>query len=131
MELLKKENWWIWFLLALFSGGSSTIVLGALLDCFNKKAWYANYKNWLIGFICLFFPFAIMVAVFNIQFLCLVAAKLEVPGKEVYLSPYIWILCIIIPIIGWIAFMVMILYLEIWILVSLYRGNGEVYIKQK
>lgn len=129
MNLLKRENWWIWLLLTIFSGGSSAIVLGALLDCFDKKAWYANYKNWLIGFLCFIFPLSIMFAVFQIQFLCMTSAKLDVPGKEIYLSPYIWLLCIIIPIIGWIMFIVMLVYLEVWILVVLYKGNGEKYEK--
>lgn len=30
MKILKRENWWIWLLLTLFSQGSSTLVLGAL-----------------------------------------------------------------------------------------------------
>lgn len=128
MKLLKKENWWIWLLLALFTGSASMIVIGALLDCFDKKAWYANYKNWLIGFLCFFLPGIIMIYVFFVQLLAEIAAKLEVPGKELYLSPYVWILCIIVPIIGWIMLAVMLLYLQIWILVSLYRGNGEKYI---
>jgi len=128
MKLLKKENWWLWLLLTLFSGGSSVIVLGALLDCYDDKAWYANYKYWLIGFICFIFPVTIMISVFQIQMLCLTAAKLDIPGKEVYLSPYIWLLCIIIPIIGWILLIVMLLYLEIWTIVSLYKGNAEKYI---
>lgn len=129
MKLLKKENWWIWLMLMLFSRGSSNIALAALLDCFNKKAWYANYKNWLIGFLCFILPGVIMIMVFYIQLLSLVAAKLDVPGKELYLSPYVWILCLIVPVIGWTMFSVMIIYLEIWILVSLYRGNGEKYIE--
>ncbi len=128
MNLLKRENWWIWLLITLTSGGSSVIVLGALLDCFDSNAWYANWKNWLLGFLCFIFPFTIMIAVFNIELLVQSAAKLEVPGKEIYLSPYIWILCLIIPIIGWIMFIVMMLYLEIWVIVSLYKGNAEKYI---
>ena len=45
MEILKKENYWIWLLLFFFSGGSSNLVLGALLDVFDKNAWYAKPKN--------------------------------------------------------------------------------------
>lgn len=128
MHLLKKENWWMWLLLGLFSSGSSTMVLAALLDCFDKDAWYANYKNWLIGFLCFILPGVIMIYVFYIESLTQVAAKLEVPGKEIYLSPYIWLLCLIMPVIGWIIFAVMFIYLHIWTLVSLYRGNAEKYI---
>ena len=128
MKLLKRKNWFIWLLLTLISGGSGTIALAVLLDCVNEDAWYMNWKNWLIGILLFLFPASIMASVFTIQMTSLVAAKLDVPGKELYLSPYIWILCIIIPVIGWIMLIVMLLYIVIWTIVSLYRGNGEKYI---
>lgn len=125
MKLLKKENWWIWLLVAIFSSGAGYISLAALLDVFDSNAWYAKWQNWLLGLILFLFPFTVMAIIFILQMTCLVAAKLEVPGKEIYLSPYIWILCFIIPIIGWVFFIVMALYLEIWILVMLKKGSGE------
>ena len=128
MNILKRENWWVWLLLTIFSGNVSTIVLAALLDCVDKKAWYANWRNWLIGFLCFIFPGYVMLVIFIIQMLCKIADKLEIPGRELYLSPYFWILCFIIPIIGWIFLIVMVIYLEIWTLVMLYRGKGEKYI---
>ena len=94
-------------------------------DVFDENAWYAKWQNWLLGLILFIFPITIMAIIFILQMTCLVAAKLEVPGKEIYLSPYIWILCLIIPIIGWVFLCVMALYLEIWILVMLSRGKGE------
>src|SRR5574344_532783 len=59
MKILKKENWWIWLLLFIFSSGTSTLVLGALLDVFDKEAWYIRWTKkipkWLIiGIIGLF-----------------------------------------------------------------------------
>lgn len=129
MKILKRENWWAWLLLLLFSQSSSTFVLAALLDCYDKKAWYANVKYWLLGLVCFIFPFFIMLSVFAIQMTAQVAAKLDVPGKELYLSPYVWLLCLIIPIIGWVMFTVMALYLQIWIIVMLYRGSGEKFIE--
>lgn len=130
MEIIKKENWWIWVLLLLFSNGTSNIVLGALLSVYDKKAWYAKPKNWIIGFLCFVFPFFIMIGVFEIQIMCQVNAKLNTPGSEIYLSPYIWLSLIIVPIIGWILLIVLILYLSIWPIVMLKRGNGEEYIKR-
>lgn len=127
MKILKKENWWIWLLLLLFSEGSSTLVLGALLDNYNKKAWYTKWYYWVIGLIFIF-PFFIMVTVLNIQILALTAAKLNVSGKELYLSPYIWLILLIIPILGWALFVVLYLYLEIDILIKLKNGEGEKYI---
>ena len=127
MELLKKENWWIWLLLLLFSSGSSVVVLSAILDSFDKKAWYAKWYYWVIGLV-LIIPFTIMIYVFYIDMTCKAAAKLEVKGKELYLSPYIWIIMVIIPFIGWLAFIVLYLYLNIAILVKLKQGKGEKYI---
>lgn len=127
MKLLKKENWWIWLLLFLFSDATSTIVLGALLNVFEKDAWYSKWKSWLIGAI-LILPIMIMVVAFNIEITSKTAAKLNVKGSELYLSPYIWIILIIIPFLGWILFVLFILYLNISILVKLYNGEGEKYI---
>jgi len=128
MSILKKENWWVWLLLLLFSEGTAALVLGALLDCFNKEAWYAKWYIWLIGLLLFIFPFAVMVTVLLIQMTSLAAAKLDVQGKEFYLSPYIWIILVIIPIIGWICLGLLFLYLNIGILVQLYNGAGEKYI---
>jgi uncharacterized membrane protein YhaH (DUF805 family) len=128
MKILKRENWWIWLILMFVSNGVSNIVLGALLDVFDKNAWYAKWQYWVIGLLCFIFPFFIMMTVFVIQILALTAAKLKVPGSELYLSPYIWILCLIIPVIGWIMIPIMLLYLQIWIIVMLFEGKGEEYI---
>lgn len=129
MKILKEDNWWIWLLLALFSSGSSTLVLGALLDVYDKNAWYANKWNWILGLVCLIFPFLIMLLVFYLQITCQAAAKLDVKGSEYYLSPYVWLLLLIVPLIGWALLMVLILYLQIWTLVALYDGNGNKYAK--
>ncbi|MEG2028771.1 MAG: hypothetical protein RR050_02700 [Bacilli bacterium] len=127
MKLLKNENWWIWLLLMMFSNGTSNISLGALLDVFDKKAWYAKKRNWIIGAICFLFPIFIMAIIFITQITCLTAAKLNVKGSEYYLSPYVWLLLMIIPIIGWALLTVMTIYLEIWIIVALYKGEGNKY----
>ncbi len=166
MKLLEKENWWIWLVLAFLSGGSSMLVLGALLDVYDKEAWYYRWTKKLpkgififvlilIGLISLFTTFAFSafavieipeltgilgiilslvsvafaafmfaLTVFQLQILVEVNAKLETPGREIYFSPYIWILGLIIPIIGWIMLVVMFMYLQIWYLVMLYRGKG-------
>lgn len=127
MSLLKRENWWIWLLLFIFSGGTSEILLGALLDVFNKDAWYTKWYIWVIGLI-LILPFAVMVFAFYIDILTKSAAKLEIDGSDYYLSPYVWIILIIIPIIGWIIFGVLYIYLNVKILIELNKGKGEKYI---
>ena len=128
MDLLKKENWWVWLILTIFTSSSSTLLLGALMGCFKKDAWYANWKNWALGFLLFIIPGIVMISVFIVQMTCEVAAKLEVPGSELYLSPYAWILCLIIPVIGWICFSVMMLYLTLWNIVMLKSGKAERYI---
>lgn len=128
MKILKRENWWVWLLLTLFSQGSSTFVLGALLDVYKKDVWYAKWHYWVIGALCLLFPVSIMLSVFTVQILCLTAAKLDVPGKEIYLSPYIWIIGLIIPVLGWACIAAGLIYLEIYILLALYKGNAEKFI---
>ena len=54
-------------MLFVFSEATSVLVLGALLDVYDKNSWYAKWKNWLIGFV-LILPFPIMIIVFNIVY---------------------------------------------------------------
>lgn len=127
MKLLKKENWWIWLLLFIFNEGTSIICLGALLDVYDKKSWYTKWYIWIIGLI-LIIPITVMIITFNIQILSRSAQKLDVKGSDYYLSPYIWIILLIIPIVGWIILIVLIFYLYIAVIVKLYKGCGEKYI---
>ena len=127
MGLLKKENWWVWLLLFLFSNGASAIVLGAMLNLFNKNAWYTKWYIWVVGLLLLL-PFPIMVCILMIDIITKTAGMLDVKGKEYYLSPYIWIILLIIPFIGWLGFAALFLYINIAILVNLYKGKGEKYI---
>lgn len=129
MELLERKNWWIWLIILLVGNEAMPIVLAAILGLYNKDAWYAKWQNWVIGAVCCFFPVIIMIAIFGIQSLCMVAKKLEVPGEEIYASPYTWLLCLIVPILGWSLLVIMTLYLNIWCVIALYNGKGEQYIK--
>ena len=72
------------------------------------------------------FPFFIMAIVFEIQMTINAARKLCVTGESIYTSPYIWLILFIIPVFGWILFIVMYLYLNIWIVIKLYEGKGEI-----
>ena len=125
MGLLKRENWWVWLLICLFSNGIGMTILASLLKIYKTDAWYSKWQNWVLGAVCFIFPFFIMVIIFFIQSTCMVASKLKVPGSEIYLSPYIWILCLIVPILGWIFFSVMMFYLFIMTIIMIYRGNLE------
>ena len=128
MTLLKKENWFIWVILLFITQGISNVVLGVLLEVFDKDAWYAKWQYWVIGFVFLLAPFFVMLLIFSIQITCQTAKKLGVSGSSLYLSPYVWILLIIIPVFGWILLLVMMIYLEIMIFVNLKNGSGEKYI---
>ncbi len=128
--LLKKDKWWVWLISTLFGGFVAYFLLGFLLDVYNKDAWYAKWQNWVLSLILFVFPFFIMFVVFDLVVTSKICAKLEVPGTEIYLSPYIWLFLLIVPIIGWILLMVLIVYLKIWIVVMLYRGYGEKYEKE-
>ena len=128
MDLLKKENWWIWLLLLLVLGNAYVFLLAALLNVYDKNKWYANIWYWIFGVLLLFIPAMIMIIVFGIQILAITASKLNVEGKEIYMSPYVWIILAIVPIFGWISFGVLAFYLQIMILINLKNGYGEKYI---
>lgn len=126
MNLLDKKHWWFWIILFIITSGASNVLLCGLLKLYDENAWYAKPKNWLLGLLCLIFPFFVMLSVFMIQSLIMAAAKLELKGKEIYLSPYIWILGLIVPIIGWLFLTILLIYLEIGVIIMLHRGNGEI-----
>ena len=128
MKIIKKENWWVWLLLLLFSYGTSNIVLGALLDVYDKNAWYTKRIYWFSAAICFIFPVILMFIIFLIQISVKVAHSLNVDGDKIYDNVYAWILCLIIPIVGWIMLIVMYLYINVFSAVAIYNGNGEKYL---
>lgn len=128
MNLLKKENWLACLLLNIISQGLFTFVLAYLMKVYEKDAWYKKWQYWVFGTLCFLFPVFIMLLVFQTQIMVKVASKLEVTGKEIYDNPYTWVICLIVPVIGWILLFVMIIYLEIFTVVALFKGNGEKYL---
>lgn len=95
------------------------------LKIYDKNAWYNKWQYWTFGTICLIFPVFILGLVFYIQILTKVAKKLEVPGSEIYSLPYSWILCIVIPVVGWILLIVMYIYLITWTILKTNGGKYE------
>ncbi len=128
MDLLKKENWWLWLLIEIFGQGIGIFILAALLKVYKKNAWYSKWYYWLIGVLCCFFPAVIMILVLSIQLTVECAKKLDVAGSEVYALPYVWIVGLIVPILGWIFLAVMNIYLTIFIIVAIYKGKAERFI---
>lgn len=128
MSLLKKENWIVCFILNLLTQGAFSFVLAYMLKVYDKNAWYAKWYYWVFGTLCLIFPALIMFTVFEVQIQVEVSKKLEVPGKELYTSPYTWIICLIVPVVGWILMLVMLIYIMIWPAIMIKRGLGEKYV---
>ncbi len=129
MGLLKRENWFVNLILMLLTQGFYTFALARMLNLYKKDAWYRDYRYWVIAILFFFFPIFLLLIVFLVQMLCTVASKLNVPGKEIYGYPYAWILCLIVPIVGWTLLIVMWIYLLVWTTVMLARGEGELYLK--
>lgn len=129
MVFLKKENWFLSLIMMILTEGLFSMILGYFLKIYDKNAWYAKWQYWVISALFLVFPIFIVFAVFTIQITCQVAEKLKVPGDKIYNSPYSWILCLIVPIIGWVLLIVMLLYVYVWPIVMIYRGEGEKYAK--
>lgn len=130
MDLLKKENWWLWLLIEIFGQGIGIFILAALLKVYKKDAWYSKWYYWLIGALCCFFPAVIMILVLSIQLTVECAKKLDVAGREVYASPYVWIVGLIVPILGWVFLAVINIYLTIFIIAAIYQGKAERFLEK-
>lgn len=128
MSLLKKDNWLVCLFLMIFSQGLFAFVLAYFMKLYDKNAWYTKWQYWVFGALCCFFPIFIMFIVFNIQINVKLAESLGVKGKEIYTSPYAWILCLIVPVVGWSLLFVMMIYIEVFTIIELYKGSGEKYI---
>lgn len=129
MTLLKKNNWWICLILEILTFGLFTFVLAHYLDVYDEDAWYQDWRYWFFAGICFVFPIVIVALVFMIQIACDVAKKLNVPGSDIYATPYSWIICIIVPVIGWVLLIVMYIYIMIWTIVMIKRGYSENFIE--
>jgi hypothetical protein len=66
-----------------------------------------------------------MYFVFQIEMQIKICEKLNVKGKEIYALPYPWILCLIVPILGWSTFIVMLLHITYYPAVMIQKGEGE------
>lgn len=130
MNLLRKRNWFICLLLNILTLGAFNLVLANFLNLYSKDAWYKKWQYWFFGGICLIFPIFILLLVFIVQMICSVADALNVPGSDLYNSPYTWIICIIVPVIGWILLLVMLIYIMVFSIVMIYQGEGEKYLSE-
>ncbi len=121
MDFLKRENWWLVLFLNIITCGLFYIVLAKFMNLYDDDAWYMNKWYWIFGTLCLVIPVFIMLTVFGIQMNAKVANELDVSGSNIYNIPYTWILLFIIPVIGWILFIIMYLYIFIMPVIKLKR----------
>ena len=129
MNILKKKYWPLCLLLNILTLGLFTFYVGKKLHIYNKNEWYSSKLFWVLGFVCGIIPGIIMFIIFYIQIGCKVCAKLSVPFEKYYSYPYIWIVTLIIPIIGWTLFIIMTIYVHFWYIFYLKRGYGESYLR--
>ena len=119
MVKLKKRYFWIYLILNVITLGLFTFYIAYKLDLYDKDAWYHRWYYWVLGFILGIFPALVMFLVFFFYMGCLVSARLKAPGEEIYLPPYVWIVSLIIPILGWTVFIILYFYVHFWYFFSL------------
>lgn len=121
MQILKEQSWLFHLFLIIITGGLYFFILAHKLDLYNSEAWYADYRYWLCAVLCFFLPVILLLIIFMFQMACTVASTVNVPGKEIYRYPYAWILCLIIPVVGWSLFLVMTCYIAVWTPIMLHQ----------
>lgn len=126
--LLNKKNWWIYLLFNIMTFGLINFIIADMMEIYDKNAWYTKKIYWLGALICFILPVIIMFIVFLIQISVEVAHSLNVDGDKIYDNVYVWILCLIIPIVGWIMLIVMYLYINVFSAVAIYNGEGAKYL---
>lgn len=109
-----KRNQILYLILNILTLGFFTFYVAYKLDLYDKKAWYFKWYYWFFAFLCGFLPGIIMLLIFNIKMACLVSLKFKTPGMEVYSYPYSWIVCLIVPILGWSLFIILYVYVHVW-----------------
>jgi hypothetical protein len=129
MDFLKRNNWWLCLIINLLTFGLFYIILAKFMNLYDKDAWYMNKWYWIIGGLCLIFPLFVMLMIFGIEMNAKVAMNLEVSGSNIYYNPYVWIACVIVPVIGWSLLLVMWFYILILPNTRLADGYGEKFIK--
>ncbi len=122
---MKRKEAIIYTILNVVTFGLFNLILASIFDLYDENAWYNKWQYWFFGTLCVIFPVFVMFVVFLIQMITQVAKKLDVTGYDLYGTPYTWILCIIIPIVGWICLLVMLIYLLVFIDINLIK-NSEI-----
>lgn len=129
MKLLKRKYSILWFVLSIITFNISNLFLGSLLDVYKEDAWYTKWYYWVLGVFFGIIPALVMLGILILQINVKIAMKFNVAGENIYGYPYVWIGCLIIPVLGWTIFIILALYIYVWIMIGLFSGKGEKYIK--
>lgn len=122
---MKRENWWIYLILSILTLGIFTFYVGYKLKVYESNQWYSNKYYWILGFLLGVLPGLVMFLIFLIQIGCTVSLKLNVTGKEIYMYPYPWLICLIVPVLGWTLFIIMYIYTHLWYVFSIRDSYGK------
>lgn len=114
MKTLNKKTRLIYLILNIITLGLFTFYVAYKLNLYEEKTWYSRWYYWILGFLFGIIPGLLMLFIFSVKIGTIVSAKLNVPGKELYLLPYPWIICAIIPILGWVIFIILYIYTHFW-----------------
>ena len=122
---MTRKEAYICCILNIITLGLFSLLLAGIFDLYDQDAWYNKWPYWFFSTLCLIFPVVVTFVVFYIQILTVVAKHFNVDGSDIYGTPYSWILCLIVPFVGWVCFVVMLIYLLVFIDVNLIK-NSEV-----
>ena len=125
MKLLRKENFIIYLILDILTLGLFTFYIAHKLNIYEENVWYTRWYYWVLGFVLGILPGLVMFLVFSIKIGCLVSDRLDVPGKEIYNLPYPWIICLVVPVLGWTLFIILYIYVHFGYLFKIKSDPSE------
>lgn len=130
MSLLKKGNWLLYALVTILSIGGYTFYLAYEMDLFDQDEWYYKWEYWTFATLACILPAIIMLLVLNIQMAIKISVKFNTAYQKIYNTPYSWILCLIIPVLGWSTLIVMLIHVYLYPAVMIHAGVGDKYLKE-
>lgn len=120
---MKIKHPFLWFILSIITCNISILFLGKKLKVYKENAWYTKWYYWVLGTIFGFLPGLIMLFIFIVQTNVKICDLFSVGGREIYTLPYVWIGLLITPFIGWILFIVLLLYIYIMYIINLFSHS--------
>ena len=119
-----KKNIIISLLMMIFIPIIPVIAISSEMNLLDKDAWYYKWQYWFFATVCFLLPVIVLVIIFLIEQLVKIASKLKIAGSDLYITPYFWILCVVIPVIGWILLLVTYIYLILNVTIELNKKTN-------